>query len=86
MDKQRKAPKLIFGIVSKKSMQKSATLRVDFIEKHKLYKKYLKRSKTLVFHDERDECQVGDRVYVMETRPLSKTKRHRLVKVAGNEA
>jgi len=83
METTRKAPKLVFGTVCKKSMQKSATLRIDFIEKHKLYHKFLKRSKTLVFHDENDECQVGDKAYVMETRPLSKTKRHRLVKIAN---
>ncbi len=83
MDTIRKVPKLVFGTVCKKSMQKSATLRIDYMEKHGLYKKYLKRSKTLVFHDENDECEIGDQAYVMETRALSKTKRHRLVKVAS---
>ena len=86
MEKVRKAPKLIYGVVSKKTMQKTATLRIDFIEKHGLYHKYLRRSKTLIFHDENDECQINDKVYVMETRPLSKTKRHRLVKVAKTSA
>jgi len=82
MEENRKAPKLIEGIVSKKNTEKTAVLRIDYTQRHKLYKKYMRRTKTLVFHDENDECKVGDKVAVMETRPLSKSKRHRLVRVA----
>lgn len=84
-NKTRKTPKVLTGIVCGTSMDKSAKLRIDFIEKQTLYKKYLKRSKTLIFHDEKNECKVGDRVQVMETRALSKLKRHRLVKVLDHK-
>ena len=82
MEEIRKTPKLIEGIVSKKNTEKTAVLSIDYTEQHKLYKKYIRRTKTLVFHDENNECKVGDKVAVMETRPLSKSKRHRLVRVA----
>jgi len=85
-EKTRKTPKAILGTVVEVGMDKSAKLRIDFTERHPLYKKYLKKSKTLVFHDEKNECKVGDQAYVMETRPLSKTKRHRLVEVIGKSA
>jgi len=81
----RVTPKTIFGVVEKISGDKTARLRIDYTEKHPLYKKYLRRSKTLTFHDEASVCKVGDRVHVMETRPLSKTKRHRLVRVVAAE-
>ena len=84
-EKIRKTPKVLTGVVCGTSMEKSAKLRIDYIEKQKLYKKYLKRSKTLIFHDEKNECKIGDRVQVMETRALSKRKRHRLVKVLDHK-
>jgi len=82
---ERITPKTISGIVEKVSGDKTVRLRINYTEKHRLYKKYLRRSKTLLFHDEGNECKVGDRVHVMETRPLSKTKRHRLVKILSKE-
>lgn len=82
---ERITPKTISGIVEKVSGDKTVRLRINYTEKHRLYKKYLRRSKTLLFHDEGNECKVGDRVHVMETRPLSKTKRHRLVKILTKE-
>lgn len=82
---ERVTPKTIFGVVEKISGAKTARLRIDYTEKHPLYKKYLRRSKTLIFHDELEQCRIGDRVHVMETRPLSKLKRHRLVKVVESE-
>ena len=82
---ERITPKTVFGIVEKVSGDKTARLRIDYTERHPLYKKYLRRSKTLLFHDENNECKVGDRAHVMETRPLSKAKRHRLVKVVRQQ-
>ena len=82
---ERITPKSIFGIVEKISGDKTARLRIDYTEKHPLYKKYLRRSKTLLFHDEGNQCKVGDRVHVMETRPLSKTKRYRLVHIVTEQ-
>ena len=82
---ERITPKTIFGIVEQVSGDKTAKLRIDYTEKHRLYKKYLRRSKTLLFHDESNQCKVGDRVHVMETRPLSKTKRHRLVQIVTEQ-
>ena len=64
---ERITPKTISGIVEKVSGDKTARLRINYTEKHRLYKKYLRRSKTLLFHDEGNECKVGDRVHVMET-------------------
>lgn len=62
-------------------MQKSITVLIERSLKHPLYGKFMKRSKKLVAHDEKNECGIGDRVRVMETRPLSKTKRWRLVEI-----
>lgn len=78
----RKSRKLILGVVSAKNTLKTGKIRVETLQKHKLYNKYVKHTKYIVFHDEKDEAQVGDKVYVVETRPLSKTKRHALVRIA----
>ncbi len=77
----RKQPKLILGVVSDKKMSKTAKLKIDYVKKHPKYGKFVRRTKFVLFHDEKDLCNVGDKVYVVETRPLSKLKRHRLVKV-----
>jgi len=83
---ERITPKTILGTVCKVSGDKTAKLRIDFTEKHPLYKKYIRKSKTLMFHDEKNECKVGDTVTVMETRPLAKTKRYRLVSIVGQDS
>ncbi|PCJ21193.1 MAG: 30S ribosomal protein S17 [Candidatus Cloacimonadota bacterium] len=79
MEQVRKAPKLISGVVSSTAMQKTAKLEIIYIEQHPLYKKHMKRKKTLLFHDENEVCKVGDTVNIVECRPLSKSKHYRFV-------
>ncbi|RKX24347.1 MAG: 30S ribosomal protein S17 [Candidatus Zixiibacteriota bacterium] len=78
---QRNRRKLRVGIVVSDAMEKSIIVRIDRKMKHALYKKPVKSSTRLHAHDEKNDANVGDRVRVMETRPLSKTKRWRLVDV-----
>jgi small subunit ribosomal protein S17 len=67
-------------VVSNK-MDKSITVAVERKVKHPLYGKFMKKTSKLMAHDEANECGIGDTVKVMETRPLSKNKRWRLVEV-----
>ena len=69
------------GKVVGDKMDKTIVVAVEDSVKHPLYKKIIKRTVRLKVHDENNECSVGDRVRVMETRPLSKEKRWRLVKI-----
>ncbi|MCM8824441.1 MAG: 30S ribosomal protein S17 [Candidatus Omnitrophica bacterium] len=69
------------GIVSSTKMQKTIIVSVRRRVKHPIYGKFLVRSTRFAVHDERNEAQVGDIVRIMETRPLSKTKRWRLVEI-----
>jgi small subunit ribosomal protein S17 len=75
------AAKVRQGIVVSDKGQKSITVRVDIVRRHPTYEKVIRRSRTLHAHDERNEAGEGDVVRVVETRPLSKTKRWRLVEV-----
>lgn len=69
------------GVVESAKMDKSITVSVRRQMKHPMYGKYLERSSTFMAHDEDDEAQEGDTVRVMETRPISKHKRWRLVEI-----
>lgn len=80
-EKDANAAKVRQGIVVSDKGQKSITVRVDIVRRHPTYEKVIRRSRTLHAHDERDEAGEGDVVRVVETRPLSKTKRWRLVEV-----
>jgi small subunit ribosomal protein S17 len=80
-EKDANAAKIRQGIVVSDKGQKSITVRVDIVRRHPTYEKVIRRSRTLHAHDERDEAGEGDVVRVVETRPLSKTKRWRLVEV-----
>ena len=77
----RNARKLRTGIVVSISGNKSVTVKIDYRKHHPKYGKMMTSSKKLHVHDENNECGVGDKVNVMETRPLSKTKRWRLVEI-----
>lgn len=79
--KDANAAKIRQGIVVSDKGQKSITVRVDIVRRHPTYEKVIRRSRTLHAHDERNEAGEGDVVRVIETRPLSKTKRWRLVEV-----
>ena len=69
------------GIVVSTKMEKTITVAAKFKEKHPIYGKFVSRTKKYHVHDENQECSVGDTVRIMETRPLSKTKRWRLVEI-----
>lgn len=78
---ERNLRKEILGLVTSNSMDKSISVIVERKEKHPMYGKYVKKSKKFHAHDENNECNVGDTVRIMETRPLSKTKCWRLVEI-----
>jgi small subunit ribosomal protein S17 len=69
------------GVVSSNSMEKTITVVVRRKIKHPIYEKFVKKSKKFMAHDEKNDCNVGDKVKIMETRPLSKNKRWRVVEV-----
>ena len=78
---KRNARKVVTGTVVSISGDKSVTVKIDYRKRHPKYGKMMTISKKLHAHDEKNECGVGDTVTVMETRPLSKTKRWRLVEI-----
>ncbi len=73
--------KVIQGVVSSDKMDKSRVVVVERRVKHPLYKKYVKKTSKFMAHDEQNDSHVGDTVVIMETRPLSKKKRWRLVEI-----
>lgn len=78
---QRGRRKVRVGVVVSDGMDKTVLVRIDRTMRHPLYKKTVRRSAKLAAHDEHNDAHVGDTVRVMETRPLSKTKRWRIVEV-----
>mgnify|MGYP000249177942 FL=1 len=78
---ERNLRKTRVGLVTSDKMDKTIVVSVTDNVKHPLYKKIVKRTYKLKAHDENNECRIGDRVKVMETRPLSKDKRWRLVEI-----
>ena len=81
MNERTTARKTRIGRVASDKMDKTIIVTVEDRVAHPLYKKIIKRSYRLKAHDENNECRTGDRVRVMETRPLSKDKRWRLVEI-----
>ena len=69
------------GVVSSNKGDKTITVAVKWKEKHPIYGKFLKRTTKFMAHDEKNECRIGDRVRIMETRPLSKNKCWRLIEI-----
>ena len=69
------------GVVSSTKMDKTITVMVQWKEKHPIYGKYMNKTKKYHVHDEKNECREGDIVRIMETRPLSRTKRWRLLQI-----
>ena len=69
------------GVVTSNKMDKTITVAVKWKEKHPIYGKFVNKTKKYHAHDEKNECNIGDTVKIMETRPLSKTKRWRLVQI-----
>ncbi len=81
MEVQRKLRKQRVGIVASNKMDKSISVVVERKLKHPLYGKYMKKSKKFLAHDEQNQCNIGDKVSIMEIRPLSKRKKWRLVEI-----
>ena len=78
---ERNLRKTMIGVVVSDKMDKTVVVAVQTSEKNKMYGKIQKRTYKLKAHDENNECQIGDKVKVMETRPLSKDKRWRVVEI-----
>lgn len=78
---ERNLRKTRVGLVSSDKMDKTIVVAVTEMVRHPLYKKYIKRTFKLKAHDEENACKIGDKVRVVETRPLSKDKRWRLVDI-----
>lgn len=81
MSVERKTRKSRIGLVTSDKMDKTITVAVERKVKHPIYGKFLKKTTKFHAHDETNQCGIGDTVRIMETRPLSKTKRWRLVEV-----
>ena len=81
METTRNARKTRVGMVTSNAMDKTITVSLENFVRHSLYGKAVKRSKKVKAHDAENTCNVGDKVRIMETRPLSKDKRWRLVEI-----
>ncbi len=81
MEEKRNLRKERIGVVSSNKMQKSIVVNEVTRVKHPMYGKFVLKTKKFVAHDETNDCNIGDTVRIMETRPLSKTKRWRLVEI-----
>lgn len=78
---ERNLRKVRQGVVSSNKMDKTITVAVRYKEKHPIYGKFISRTKKYYAHDEKNDCNIGDTVRIMETRPLSRMKRWRLVQI-----
>ncbi len=81
MEMERNLRKERVGIVTSNKMDKSIVVLAERRLKHPKYGKFIKKTNTFVAHDEANECNIGDKVAIMETRPLSKLKRWRLIEI-----
>jgi small subunit ribosomal protein S17 len=81
---KRKTAKI--GVVVAKNMKKTVTVLVERQLRHPLYKKIIKRQKKFLAHDEYEKCKVGDVVRIIETRPISRRKRWRVLEIVGLSA
>lgn len=78
---ERSLRKERIGLVVSNKMESSIVVEVETKMKHPIYGKYVKKHNKFMAHDEKNECNIGDTVRIMETRPLSKNKRWRLVEI-----
>jgi small subunit ribosomal protein S17 len=78
---ERNLRKTRIGVVTSNKMSKTITVAVERKVKHPIYGKFVKKTSKFHAHDDKNECSIGDTVRIMETRPLSKTKRWRLVEI-----
>ncbi len=78
---KKPSKKTRIGVVSSNKMEKTITVQVERRLRHPIYGKYVKKTKKFMAHDETNDCNIGDTVKIMESRPLSAKKRWRLVEV-----
>ncbi|MCK5696366.1 MAG: 30S ribosomal protein S17 [Desulfobacula sp.] len=78
MENIKKNKRELIGLIVSDKMDKSVVVQVERFVQHKIYKKFMKRYKKYHAHDEKNECNIGDIVKIIETRPLSKLKRFRV--------
>ena len=81
MSEMRSLRKVRTGLVVSDAMEQTVVVRVIDLKQHPMYKKVIRRTTKFLAHDEANECGIGDRVKIMETRPISKRKRWRVVEV-----
>lgn len=81
MEKSKSTRKTRVGVVTSNKMEKTVVVAVDRLVRHSAYLKYVRRRNKFKAHDAHNDCQIGDRVLIEESRPLSKTKRWVVVKV-----
>jgi len=79
--KQRGMKRQMIGTVTSNKADKTVTVLVERLVKHRLYLKYVRRRTKFAAHDDQNDCRIGDKVQISESRPLSKTKRWRVVKI-----
>jgi small subunit ribosomal protein S17 len=83
---ERGKRKTLTGVVASDKMDKTIVVRVNRLVRHPVYKKYIRKRTKVKAHDERNECHLGDKVLLIETRPLSKDKRWRVKEVLERAA
>lgn len=83
---ERNSRRVLTGVVTSDSMDKTITVMVESYRKHRLYGKRVKQTKKFAAHDETNQSQVGDVVKIVETRPLSKNKRFRLLEIVERQS
>ncbi len=83
MEKSRKME--LEGIVSSDRMEKTVVVTIERLEKHPVFKKYIRRRSKFMAHDEKNECKTGDRVKIRECKPLSKDKCWRVVQIVERQ-
>ena len=83
MEKSRKME--LEGVVSSDRMEKTVVVTIERLEKHPVFKKYIRRRRKFMAHDEKNECKAGDRVRIRECRPLSKDKCWRVVQIVERQ-
>ena len=79
--KERGTRRQMIGTVVSNKADKTVTVLVERLVKHKMYHKIMKRRSKFAAHDDRNDCQIGDKVLISESRPLSKSKRWRVIKI-----
>jgi small subunit ribosomal protein S17 len=79
--KTRGMKRQVTGIIVSNKMDKTVVVQVERLVKHPLYKKYIRRRNKFMAHDKDNACEIGDRVEISESRPLSKTKKWRVVRI-----